>query len=433
MQAVAVASSTLVRKGDQTTRVACGALAAAAERAATAALVGELPVRELAQGRDGAVVAQLAERARRAGAGIARLALRHPHQLLEAAALAALRRLGVAFRRRAEGAARFLDPRVGEDALLTVLDLLQLAACGAEVVLREGALDRVVTPRGQNHRHGDHDRQAGGDGYLHVPWDATDPCRHRGGECANARRKPAQLASCPGRAGTEQIQGVRGDAPDGRAQRRDRAGHGGLVAFEQPVGSDRGEPAGPGESDSAERQVGTAGPGQAVEPHLGGHSVGIAELLGREPGLVHRGEHVTGEHDVAAAGGAANAGGQIDQVADDAVAIDPHLAAHHAGAHVGPLSAAARVLRGAILHRRRGQHGVRRAPEDDLERVAHRGGEAAAERIAGREEDPAEHAHHPRAVRIRLGGNPASQAGDVDPQERAARSRHGAGLYRRAL
>src|SRR6267143_2556849 len=119
--------------------LAGGALAAAAEGPAAVALVGELPVRELLQRGNAAIVAQLAERTRGADPRLARLAPGHAHELLQAPALAALRRLGVAVRRRPEGAARLLDPCVGEDALLPILDLLQPLAGGAEVVLREGA------------------------------------------------------------------------------------------------------------------------------------------------------------------------------------------------------------------------------------------------------------------------------------------------------
>ena len=84
------------------------------------------------------------------------------------------------------------------------------------------------------------------------------------------------------------------------------------------------------------------------------------------------------------------------------------------------------MLRSAILHGRRGHHRVRRAAEDDLEGVAHRGGEAAAEGVAGRQEDRAEHAHHARALRVWLGRDPVAEAGDVDPEEGTARLRHDA-------
>src|SRR5713101_3211440 len=248
-------------------RLARGSLAAAAER--TTALVGELPLGELAQRGQGALVAQVAERTGRARARLARLALGHAHQLLQAAALAALRRLGIAVRRRAEGAARFLDARVGEDALLAVLDLLELLAGGAEVVLGEGALDGVGAPGGEEHGRGQKDDEPARDRHLGLAGDARDPRRGRRGQCAHSWREPAVLAARPGRAGAEEIEDARSDVAEGAAGGRDGAGHGSahrrdgagrgrVAALEQTVRTDAREPPRPGEADAAERQVGTA-------------------------------------------------------------------------------------------------------------------------------------------------------------------------------
>src|SRR5258706_8720198 len=181
-------------------RLARGARAAAVEWAPAAALVGELPFGELAQRRDRALVAQLAERARRADPRIARLASGHAHQLLQAAALAALGCLRVAVRCRTEGAARFLDARVGEDPLLALFDLLELLAGGAEVVLREGALDRIGAPGRESYRRAQHEHQSGGDRHAGIARDAREPCRRCGGHCAPLPGEAIRPPARPGRA-----------------------------------------------------------------------------------------------------------------------------------------------------------------------------------------------------------------------------------------